>query len=141
MALSFRRLLVLAALLLVAGACTSAKFVPAFNPCAPNPNKNAPIVCVSVVSGVAKPSPEPVAVYVSDKNGNPSTINWFSDRAKLRIEVEPGCMRFVHCDANGGHCVAITDPNSIKPQCKYSVWIEGETGKNDPIIEMDPCCG
>jgi hypothetical protein len=117
------------------------------NPCAGKAgsnDRNAPIVCVDDTGSTLTVSPDPIRVHdVGAADRAPVVVHWrtVSGANDLHIEMEPGCVANVQCDANGGHCMARTTPRGDKTEkrCKYDVWTDKHP-RLDPDLIIVPCC-
>lgn len=146
-----RLLMVLVAVVLIAGCAARPMPDPSPSPFRANPcangkavsTKQAPIVCVDDSARTLRVFPDPVVVHdvsASDR-ATPVTLQWFttSGRGDVQLEIEPGCVANVRCNGRG-HCTAQTVAGARK-QCKYDVWITGgEHDRLDPTVVVDGCC-
>lgn len=115
-------------------------------PCSDVANRNAPIVCVAVEGGIAVPKLDPVHVFPHTKTNGATTIHWNTSdpAADLQVQMKDAgqtCVKHLSCSHNGNNCVATIDAGAQPAtQCRYSVWIQGQTQPQDPIIIIDTCC-
>ncbi len=134
----------------VMASCRSMRYHEVANPCANgshgDPTPSSPLVCVALENGWATPLIEPVHVYQHDRKGGQTKIHWKTakDATDLQVSMKESpqsCVTKVNCDRSGNNCVAFVDPNAAPgTSCRYSVWIEGQTKPQDPIIIIDSCC-
>lgn len=108
-------------------------------------NPNHPLICIDDTTLYAHPN----IVRVNDMeampgggaSSHPVMIHWWTKSGSNNLGVyftQKGCVDWLKCNANAGHCWAQVKDVVAETKCAYTVNLDGS--KNDPVIIVQPCC-